>query len=530
MYYPQQGLPERAAACQDDEGADRDEHGAGGQFSRQSCRDGCSDNAACDQPGDVEEGYAAQQDKKGNGAGQYDKEFRQAYGSDDITRILPLRDQGAGHQGPPTAAGEGIHESARRGQPPRPAHFGACLSAGESFPQDIVPQVDRVDRQRHPDIIRILVPEISETRAKDRANDPRDHDRAEQFLVDIAKAVMTVAGYAARKDACGVNAAADDGRTYPAIGQKEGGRNGPISQSHRTVHQLREKPRECHDAKGLDVEFAAQAAQEAGDATERKEGKYRVPDDHENECEQAPFDDPLPFPAAGAGEEDLFFLFCSPNGIRVGLSRRQEVGRRGRQNAGQGVERSYFLGEIAVEPRTNGLHVIEHTIHFLRDHITDLFLQTLRHGWRFAVRRNCDLQIAPANNRTQVEVAKVWRVGYINEYPPGTGFPGDVLADRPVVDRYDGEVRIFQVVRFPALFQQSEAGMGGCKVANGLNDVRGYQCDRRGRRILKDGLQFFETDLSAPHDQQFQGFQFHKQREQVVAAFRRIYDLVFFHY
>src|ERR1700743_959839 len=82
------GFPEGGAAGEDNEGADGDEHGTGGQFTGQAGGDGGGDGAAGDETCDVEEGDTVEQDEKGDGAGEDDEEFGEADGADHIAGIL----------------------------------------------------------------------------------------------------------------------------------------------------------------------------------------------------------------------------------------------------------------------------------------------------------------------------------------------------------------------------------------------------------------------------------------------------------
>src|SRR5580704_11553998 len=240
------GFPEGCAAGEDDERTDTDEHGSCGELAGEAGRDRGGDDTAGDQSGDVHQRDAAEQDEKGDRAGENDEEFGQANGADHIAWILSFGDQGAGDQGTPASTGEGVHKAADGSEPASPSDLVPGFPPGKCFSNDIIAEIDRIDRQGDTNVVGVFFPEIGEGGAEDGADYAGNDDRPEQFLIDVAEAMVAVAGNAAGEDAGGMYAAADDGRA-DAIGEEEGGRDGAVAQTHRAVDKLCEEAGQRHN-------------------------------------------------------------------------------------------------------------------------------------------------------------------------------------------------------------------------------------------------------------------------------------------
>ena len=268
MDHPHQRLPESGAAGEDNERSDRDEHGPGRELAGETGRDGGSNDAAGDQPRDIDQRDAAEQDEKGNGAGKDDKEFSQTDGADDVPGVLSFGDQGAGDEGAPAAAGEGVCKAADGGQPACSPDLITRFPAGECLPHDIIAEIDRIKGKGDADIIGIFFPKIGQGSAENSTDHSRNDDRPEQFLIDITEAMVAIAGDAAGEDACGMYAAADD-RGADAIGKEESGRDGAVAKAHRAIDELGQEAGQRHNAEGAGVEFARDLAEKGGEAAKR---------------------------------------------------------------------------------------------------------------------------------------------------------------------------------------------------------------------------------------------------------------------
>ncbi len=127
---------------------------------------------------------------------------------------------------------------------------------------------------------------------------PGENDGAEQFPVDVAKAVMTVARDTAAENAGRMYTAAHDSRVDTTIGQQESGGDRTISQSHGPVDHLCQEARQGHDQEILCRQLSGKTAEEFRDTRERNKRQDGGSDDHKEEGEQAPFDHLLPAVAA----------------------------------------------------------------------------------------------------------------------------------------------------------------------------------------------------------------------------------------
>src|SRR5580704_2004655 len=133
------------------------------------------------------------------------------------------------------------------------------------------------------------------------------------------------------------------------------------------------------------------------------------------------------------------------------------------------------------------------------------------------------------DNRAQVKIAEIRRIGYIDQHPFCPGLPGYDFADAPVVYGYDSDIRIFEVIRMKGAFPEADRWMAGCKLPDSIANLRGDDADLRGGRVRQYGLQLFQTYFSTADDQQPQLFQFDKNREQIIAGVGPWYCAIIFH-